>query len=153
MVVIPHDIKTQIPRLEGIPEERFDTDFFTIFCPKSSQWPDEVWIAPKQENGQFGNVEEAQLQDLALVLQRIIQLLDIRHGHEFPFNFYISPEEKWYLRIVPRVKRLGGFEIGTGIFVNTQDPTETMRFIKSNFENPDVERIQRENRAEYATGV
>lgn len=170
LVVIPQDIKTHIPLREEIPDEHFDTDYFTIFCPKASQWPDEVWITPrstisgftpsvhpegqaKQQTGTFGNIEELQLQDLALTLQRLVQLLDLRHGHEFPFNYYISPDEKWYLRVIPRIKRLGGFEIGTGIFVNTQDPAETIQFIKNNFENPDVEKIQRENKAEYATEV
>ena len=153
LVVIPQDIKTQIPLLEEIPEEHFETDYFTIFCPESSQWPDEVWLVPKKNNGTFGSITDEQLADLALALQRVVQLLDIRHGHEFPFNYYISPQDKWYLRIVPRVKRLGGFEIGTGIFVNTQDPKETMQFIVENFATPDVEKIQRENRAEYATGV
>lgn len=169
LVVIPQDIKTQIPPLEEVHGEHFTTDYFTIFCPKSSQWPDEVWIAPRsasmrqgqdkssgqatKNGGGFGFIEPEQIDDLALVLQRVIQLLDMRHGHEFPFNYYISPDENWYMRIVPRIKRLGGFEIGTNIFVNTQDPKETIAFIKSHFENPDVEKIQRENKAEYATEV
>lgn len=153
LVVIPEAVATQIPVLEPIPELHQDNDFFTVFCPTVLQWPDEVWIAPKRQGGGFGSLTEAEISDLALVFQRVIQLMDMRHGHEFPFNFYISPEKNWYIRLVPRLKRLGGFEIGTGVFVNTQDPAETIAFIKEHFENPDVAKIQGENRATYATEV
>ncbi len=162
LVVIPQDVSTQIPALEAIPDMRYDTDFFSIFCPDVLQWPDEVWIAPRKSGEGsmtlsgvegFGSITEAELSDFAVALQRVIQLMDLRHGHEFPFNFYISPEKNWYLRLIPRLKRLGGFELGTNVFVNTQDPKETIAFIKEHFANPDVEKIQRENRATYATEV
>lgn len=153
LVVIPRNIEAPIPALGLLPHEYHETDAFRIFCPQIAQWPDEVWIAPKKQGDGFGGITDAELADMALVLQRVVQLLDIRHGHEFPFNFYIHPGKQWYLRLIPRLKRLGGFEVGTGIYVNTQDPSETIRFIKSNFTNPDVEKIQAENRAEYATSV
>jgi UDPglucose--hexose-1-phosphate uridylyltransferase len=77
----------------------------------------------------------------------------LRHGHEFPFNFYISPRKEWYLRIIPRIKTLGGFELGTGVSVNTQDPRETIKFIKEHFESPNVEKILSEHRAKYHKSV
>ena len=77
----------------------------------------------------------------------------MRHGSEFPFNFYISPRKGWYLRIVPRVKTLGGFEIGTNVSVNTQDPKETIAFIKEHFETPDEEKIKTVHRAQYKKTV
>lgn len=153
LVVIPPEVEPSIPLLESLPSDYYSTDFCTIFCPEVSQWPDEVWVAPKRNGGGFAGSTDEELADMSLVLQRVIQLLDIRHGHEFPFNFYISPEKEWYIRIIPRIKRLGGFEIGTGIFVNTQDPKETIAFIKEHFATADVEKIEREHRAEYATGV
>lgn len=153
LVVIPPDIAAPIPALPQLPSEYYETDAFRIFCPPIAQWPDEVWVAPKKQGEGFGAITDSEIADLALVLQRVVQLMDMRHGYEFPFNFYIHPGKQWYLRLIPRIKRLGGFEVGTGIFVNTQDPAETIRFIKGNFENPDVEKIQAENRAEYATSV
>lgn len=153
LVVVPQEVEMQIPPLERLPQVYQDNDMFTVFCPVISQWPDEVWIAPKRNGEGFGNITDAEIADLSLVLQRVLQLLDMRHGHEFPFNFYISPEKQWYIRIIPRLKRLGGFELGTNVYVNTQDPAETIVFIKTHFESPDVEKIERENRAEYVTGV
>lgn len=83
----------------------------------------------------------------------MIQIFDLRHGHEFPFNFYIYPGNDWYLRLIPRVKTLGGFELGTNVFINTQDPKETMAFIKEHFESPNVEKIKGEHQAEYRKAV
>jgi len=48
---------------------------------------------------------------------------------------------------------LGGFEIGTGIFVNTQDPRETMAFIKEHLQAPNIEKIKKEHQAEYGRSV
>ncbi len=71
--------------------------------------------------------------DLSYILRRLIQLFTVKHGHEFPFNFYIYPEKNWYLRFIPRDKKLGGLEIVSNVFVNTGDPVDTIRFIKEKF--------------------
>ena len=126
------------------------TSHFYLFCPKSSQWPDEVWIAPKKRGRGFWEITDGEAADLAYTLSRLVQIFDLRHGNEFPFNFYIYPGGDWYLRIVPRLKVLGGFEIGTGIYINTQDPQETIMFIKEHFQNPNLEKIQTEHQAKYS---
>jgi len=165
LAVIPGDIKTDLPRLasddelaevtkgEGIKK----TKYFNIFCPKTSQWPDEVWIAPHGRGKPFGEIEDKEIEELAFVLPRLIQIFDMRHGMEFPFNFYIYPGGDWYMRIVPRVKNLGGFEVGTGIFVNTQEPIETINFIKKHFDQPiggsNEKEIKTVDRAAYHKAV
>jgi UDPglucose--hexose-1-phosphate uridylyltransferase len=157
LTVVPFDVELEMPRLANIDEMKIaakdqiykETNHFVIFCPRTSQWPDEVWVAPKERGNDFGSIKDNQISDLAFVLPRLIQIFDLRHGQEFPFNFYIYPGGDWYLRLIPRVKTLGGFEVGTGIFVNTQDPQETMEFIKEHFENPDVEKIKEFHQANY----
>ena len=129
-------------------EEMVENDRFYIFCPHTSEWPDEVWVAPKRRGKLFGEITDVEIQDLAHVLIRLIQIFTLRHGNEFSFNFYIYPSKDWYLRLIPREKILGAFELGTGIVINTQDPSETFRFINDHFNEPDIEKI-RENRAEY----
>ncbi|MCL5114106.1 MAG: hypothetical protein M1372_03035 [Patescibacteria group bacterium] len=159
LTVVPHEVKLDIPLL-SLQEEslkdsssRVDTEHFLIFCPQTSQWPDEVWIASKKTGEKFSQISDEEILDLAFALSRLVQILDLRHGHEFPFNFYIYPGTNWYLRLIPRAKSLGGFEIGTGIFVNTQDPNETIAFIKEHFQAPDIEKIKREHQAQYKRSV
>jgi len=173
LTVIPNKVKMNIPYLDpsltrlfgrfrqailGVGPEKekqvqVETKHFYLFSPKTSQWPDEVWTAPKKRARFFGQISKDEISDLAYTISRLIQILDLRHGHEFPFNFYIYPGLDWYLRLIPRAKSLGGFEIGTGIYINTQGPEETIEFIKEHFQTPDEEKIRREHQALYKRSV
>ncbi len=142
LAVIPENIKLDIPPLNledfANEEQRIETPYFLLFCPKTSQWPDETWAVPKSskfkvQSSKFGDITDEQIADLANILSRLVQIMSKRHGQEFPYNFYISPGSDWYLRLIPRIKILGGFEIGTGVFVNTTDPKDTLKFLISNF--------------------
>lgn len=157
LAVVPFEVRLDLPRLAAdgdllsvtFGQQNHETKFFTLFCPKTSQWPDEVWIAPKLRGRAFREINDKEIADLAFILSRLIQIFDLRHGLEFPFNFYIYPGGDWYLRIIPRVKVLGGFEVGTGVYINTQDPKETIMFIKEHFDKPQDEKIRTIYRARY----
>lgn len=153
LVVIPKEVHLDIRPLIAPDGETVETSFFTLFCPKVSQWPDEVWISPKKKKSAFSKLFEEEIIDLAFVMQRLIQIMSVRHGEAFHFNFYVAPGKDWYVRLVPRKKLIGGFEVGTGVWVNTQDPKETVAFIKAHFDKPDEELIRREHMAEYRKGV
>lgn len=153
IAVVPSEVILDLPRLEEPEDGELEIGNFLIFCPPTSQWPDETWIVPKKRGRIFTEIDDIEINEFALVLQRLIQIFSTRHGHEFPFNFYIYPGGDWYLRLIPRVKSIGGFELGTGIFVNTQDPKETLEFIKTHFHEPDFEKIKTIHKAEYAKSV
>ena len=154
LTVIPEHVKMEIPRLHVSSEGEFqETAHFMLSCPVTSQWPDEVWVFPKKRGRNFGEITDEEIKDFAKTLYRLIQIFDLRHGHEFPFNFYIYPGGDWYLRLIPRVKSLGGFELGTGIYVNTQDPKETIAFIKEHFVSPNEEKIKTKHQASYKRTV
>lgn len=153
IAVVPSEVSLDIPRLEQPQDGSVETEHFIIFCPPTSQWPDETWVVPKLRGRIFPETDDIEIADFALLIQRLIQIFTIRHGHEFPYNFYIYPGGDWYLRLVPRVKSIGGFELGTGIFVNTQDPKETLEFINMHFHQPDHEKIKTSHPAQYAKAV
>lgn len=141
--------------LSRIEQEAYlhETPQFRLFSPLTAQWPDEVWLAPKAQGSTFGAISDTEIEDLAVTLQTLTQIYTVRHGNEFPFNLYIYPGVDWYLRLIPRDKTIGGFEVGTGVFVNTQDPKETMVFIKTHLAKPDLEKIKNEHQAEYHRAV
>jgi UDPglucose--hexose-1-phosphate uridylyltransferase len=153
LAVVKRDIQLAIPPADPAFHEdvnlMLDTHLFYLWCPKTSQWPDEVWVMPKRQGVTFGETNDDELDDLAHVLDRLIQIYTVRYAKDFSFNYYISPTANWYLRLIPRKKTIGGFELGTGIFVNTQDPKETMQFLKEHFHNPDHHKIAGEHTAEY----
>jgi UDPglucose--hexose-1-phosphate uridylyltransferase len=152
IVVIPDKVLLEVPRREAIINDEKDglrTSHFTIVSPKSSAWSDEVWIVPQRKKMTFGEATDDELSDLADTFLRVIRLYNLRYNSDFPFNFYIYPDGDWYIRIIPRVRVLGGFEVGTNVFVNTQNPTETMAFLREHFQTPDVEKIKKEHQAQY----
>lgn len=154
LVVIPAHVKLNLPHHAISDKDKTkETEFFTIFCPSESKWPDEVWIYPKSRDKFFGEITDAEIVDLSKILYRLLQIFDLRHGHEFPYNLCFYPYKDWYLRMVPRLKIIGGFEVGTEVFVNTQDPAETMDFIIEHFDSPDEEKIKTVHRAGYRRRV
>lgn len=154
IVVIPDHVKLDVPQLiDSDSKDGLETEYFVIYAPESSEWPDEVWVKPRREMEYFAGLLDEELRDFAKLIYRLIQIFDLRHGHEFPYNFYVSPHKNWYLRLIPRQKIIGGFELGTNVWVNTQDPKETMGFIKEHFESPNEEKIRHEHRAEYHKAV
>lgn len=155
LAVVPNEVPIVVPSLEEFLDykgEYLKVKDFLLVCPPYGQWPDEVWIVPNERGRLFGEITYEEMENLAYVLRRLIWIFEARHGHDFPYNFYIYPKRDWYLRIMPRAKMLGGFEIATGIFVNTQDPKETMAFIKTHFFEEDAEKIKL-SPAEYRRGV
>ncbi len=153
LTVVPLEVKLNIPELHFGNEEKKDLKQLYIFCPATSEWPDEVWIAPHESGLGFNNATTEEVSELAFAVGRLLQIFDLRHGHDFPFNFYIYPGKNWYLRFIPRLKTLGGFEVGTSVFVNTQAPFETLEFIKEHFDNPDIEKIKSQHLADYWKSV
>lgn len=154
LTLVPFDVELEIPPLRLMLNHDLKMlSHYYIFCPSSSQWPDEVWVAPKREGGLFSEATSDEIKELSFVVSRLIQIYTIRYENDFPFNFYIYPGQKWYLRMIPRVKIVGGFEIGTNVFVNTQSPHETFAFIDKNFDNPDFEKIRNIHRANYVKSV
>lgn len=158
MEILNFDFLTSLFRKKSDREEMsalefVETENFLIFCPRISQWPDETWIVPVQKGKRFGEITDTEITDLAFILSRLIGIFDLRYGHEFPFNFYIYPGENWYLRIFPRIKILGGFEMGSGIIVNTLDPAETFAFIKEHFFEPNLEKIRAMQQEDYWKSV
>lgn len=155
VVVVPKDKSIEVEELEDYLDykrEHLIVKDFGIICPPYSQWPDETWIVPEDRGKLFGEITYPEMESLAYVLRRLIYIFEARHGKDFPYNFYIYPHRDWYLRIIPRAKILGGFELATGIFVNTQDPVDTMDFIKKHFFEEDDEVIKK-HKAEYRIGV
>ena len=115
-----------------------DTENFVAFHPFASQRPFETWILPKKQQASFGSVTDEDLENLAHILR--INLIKLYLGLNDPdFNYVIdtapvSDENElyymWHMRIIPRLTEVAGFEIGSGIYINTTVPEETAQFMR-----------------------
>ena len=145
LVVVPKQITLDTLQLEPIVNTIFESSKFVVFCPNFSQWPFEIWIAPKKRNQLFGQISDEEIADLASVLQDILRRLIYHLGggsHFHPgvpmvtfkegpaYNFYIHHGQDWYIRIVPRLIHRAGFELGTGLSVNIIDPADAAEVLR-----------------------
>jgi UDPglucose--hexose-1-phosphate uridylyltransferase len=115
-----------------------ETDRFVAFHPFASQQPFETWILPKAHQASFGNASTEDRVEVAHVL-RII-LLKLYRGLNNPaFNLIVKTapvgDEShdyylWHIRIIPRIIERAGFEIGSGIAINTALPEATAQFMR-----------------------
>lgn len=116
-----------------------DTNEFIVFHPFASRVPFETWIMPKNGLASFGNISMPDLVNLAPVLKMTLQKLHIALANpDFNYAIHTAPvgdEDKdyysWYIRIVPRLTSIAGFEIGSGMYINTALPEETAEFIRN----------------------
>ena len=86
----------------------------------------------------FGDIRPEELADLAHVLRTMLAKLYI--GLQDPdFNYTIrsAPAEyvgskyfHWYVSIIPRMTRVAGFELGSGMFINTVLPEAAAEFLR-----------------------
>ena len=111
---------------------------FVVIEPFASATPFATAIYPRRHMASFGDVSDCELADLARALRSILAKLYV--GLEDPdYNYTIrtAPAESagvkyyhWYLSIIPRLTHVAGFELGTGMFINTVLPEHAAPFLR-----------------------
>ena len=108
---------------------------FIAIKPFASRFEWEVHVLPLAHQADFLNTTEADLEDLAHVLQRTMARLDaVLGGVQYNYFLHSLPRTPqcadceasyhWHLEICPRTSIPSGFELGSGLFVNTVSPEE-----------------------------
>ena len=115
-----------------------DTPHFVTFVPFAALSPFHTWIFPKRHCATFGSINEEEITDLASHLKTILRKFYV--GLEDPdFNYIIRSENPkecaseyfhWYISIVPRLTQTAGFELGSGMYINTSIPEESAEFLR-----------------------
>ncbi|MDJ0731111.1 MAG: galactose-1-phosphate uridylyltransferase [Crocosphaera sp.] len=111
---------------------------FVAFVPYAAEVSCEVWIMPKQHQGDFGCINPSQKKDFARILRGILSRL--YHKLNNPdYNYVIhsavrykseEPQVHWYCQILPRLSTPAGFEIGSGIPINPSLPEIDAQFLR-----------------------
>jgi UDPglucose--hexose-1-phosphate uridylyltransferase len=114
------------------------TDSFVAFIPYAALSPFHLWIFPVRHCSSFDEIDEHEITDLAATLRTVLG--KIHYGLNDPdYNFSIRsiPAREgereyfhWYLTVIPRIVRTAGFEIGSGMYINTSLPEESARFLR-----------------------
>ncbi len=127
-------------REELLARERIvlESEHFVAFVPYAALSPFHMWIFPRRHQSSFDMIYDSELENLAAILRSILARL--YHGLNNPdFNYSIrsipirdqhTTYFHWYLAIIPRVSRTAGFELGSGMFINTSLPEESAKFLR-----------------------
>jgi|SRR5271165_7190 len=104
----------------------------------ASAAPFSTHIYPRRHMASFGDISTNEINDLARMLRGM--LAKLYHGLQDPdFNFTLrsAPAENfgvryfhWYVSIIPRLTRVAGFELGSGMFINTVLPEDAAEFLR-----------------------
>lgn len=115
-----------------------ENDDYVAFLPYASHVPFETWIVPRTHLASFQSVPPQRLDSLAQIMQRV--LLQLYTGLDNPaFNLTIDDvargdEDKeyflWHMSIIPRLTTPAGFELGSGMSINTVLPEDAVKFLK-----------------------
>ena len=115
-----------------------ETPHFVSLVPFASLTPFSMLIMPRRHMACFSEINDAEAADLAHNLR--VTLGKLYHGLDNPdFNYVIRTAPKdntgvkyyhWYVSVIPRLTRLAGFELGSGMFINVSLPEENARFLR-----------------------
>ncbi|MFH1829489.1 MAG: galactose-1-phosphate uridylyltransferase [Pseudomonadota bacterium] len=111
---------------------------FVVFCPYASQSPFQIRIMPKRHYSLFDRITAEETNELAHLLRTTLKKLDTGLGDP-DYNLVIrsSPTsdgelhyEHWRMIIIPRITTPAGFELGSGIYINTMPPESCAAFLR-----------------------
>ncbi len=115
-----------------------ETEHFVAFVQFAAFTPFSMLIMPRRHMACFSEVSDAEAADLARILRST--LAKLYYGLMDPdFNYTIRTASReacgvkyfhWYLSIIPRLTKVAGFELGSGMFINTSLPEENASFLR-----------------------
>ncbi len=115
-----------------------ETQHFVALIPFAALTPFSMLIMPRRHMACFSEMNDAEAADLARNLRRT--LAKLYHGLDDPdFNYVVrtAPLEftgvkyyHWYVSIIPRLTKMAGFELGSGMFINPSLPEENASFLR-----------------------
>ena len=115
-----------------------ESEHFAAFVPYAGAAPFITWIFPRRHMASFGSINEAEMRDMAHILKDT--LAKLYYGLNNPdYNYTIRsiPVKEdggqyfhWYLTIIPRITNPAGFELGSGIYINSSVPEESAEFLR-----------------------
>jgi UDPglucose--hexose-1-phosphate uridylyltransferase len=118
----------------------FENEHAVAYAPFVSREPFEVRVYPKVHNAYFEETSEEVMRDVTEALHESLKRLE--KGLQSPhYNFYLhmAPTKDkdvyrhyhWHIIMQPKLNISAGFELSTGIEVNTIDPNDAAAFLRS----------------------
>ena len=112
-------------------------DFVTL-APYASRFPFEACILPRRHQPAFESAPPALYESLARPVKTLMAKFDIALKHPaFNLVIHTAPLDEshndyyhWHIEIMPKLSKIGGFELGTGFYINPMPPEEAARVLR-----------------------
>lgn len=113
------------------------TDNFVAFEPFASRSPFETWVMPKKHSSSFETITPEATKELAYIMRTTLaKIYKSLNNPDYNFVINSSPCHEldveyyhWHIQIIPRVSSVAGFELGSGIYINTVIPESAAKFL------------------------
>jgi UDPglucose--hexose-1-phosphate uridylyltransferase len=120
-----------------------ESEHFLAFCPWAARTPFESRIYPKRHAASYSAINDNEIADLAMVLRNLLgKVYNLLENPDYNYILRSAPvgDESarylhWYIMILPKITTPAGFEIGSGIYINSVPPEESARYLRD--ANPD----------------
>jgi UDPglucose--hexose-1-phosphate uridylyltransferase len=116
-----------------------ENEDFAAFVLYAALSPFHMWIVPRRHEPTFLRTSGSQLAALGDILHQVLRKVYV--GLKDPdYNYAIRTAPlhdpgydylHWYITLIPRVTRSAGFELGSGMFINTALPERSAEFLRS----------------------
>ncbi|MDD2439738.1 MAG: DUF4921 family protein [Methanosarcinaceae archaeon] len=103
------------------------------FAPFCSKVPFEVWILPKKHVWSLEACSDALLFSLGTLLRALVLKYRQKLGgpaYNLFFQILKAPEYHLSLRLLPRLSLAAGFELNTGIYINSVSPEKAASYLR-----------------------
>lgn len=117
----------------------FKNDSAVVVAPFVSREPFQLRVYPLRHRPYFEDTPDEEVKNIALALRTALGKINHRlHGPDYNFYLHTAPVKgkkkhghyHWHIEVVPRLNISAGFELGTGIEVNTVDPDDAARILR-----------------------
>lgn len=116
-----------------------ESDNFIVFEPFAATSPFETWVLPKRHDSTFDNITPETCKELAYVMrQTMIKIYRTLNNPDYNYMIFSAPCHErdleyyhWHIQIIPRVAAVAGFELGSGIYINTVQPEIAAGYLRA----------------------
>jgi len=109
----------------------FEDEHISAFTPYASRFAFEIQIVPKRHVTQLVHLHEEELDSLAGMLQKaLLRLRELNASYNLLLHYGVR-NSHLRLTIAPRLARWAGFELSSGMIINSMPPEKAAEFYRS----------------------
>jgi UDPglucose--hexose-1-phosphate uridylyltransferase len=116
----------------------YQNEDIVVVAPYASRMPFELWFLPRGNEPWYEHAQPRTYFSLAGAVRVVCRKLNVALDeppynlvlHSAPFADEDMSHFRWHLELIPKIKKIGGFEWATGFHINPTPPEEAARHLR-----------------------